>query len=94
MKQRQLVKNLAEEMNWNQKKAKKFISESLQWIKNSMKKSHVISISSFGIFEMIQRSRKIVIHPITKKAYPLEARYRPLFSPSKKTITKINREAH
>ena len=92
MNQRNLVKNLADEMNWNQKKAKKFIFESLQWIKNSIKKSQIISISSFGTFEMIQRSKKTIIHPITKKAYQLDAKNRPLFSPSKKTTIQMNRE--
>ena len=94
MNQNHLIKNLAEEMNWNQKKAKKFIAESLQWIKNNIKKSQVISISSFGIFEMTQRSEKTVIHPISKKSHQLEAKYRPLFSPSKKTTTQINREEY
>lgn len=82
---------LSKECDWTQKQSLLFIEDCFKWIKDSLKKTHKITLSGFGTFKLNERKERRLIHPESKKEMILKKRLAPQFTAAKKVIQQLNK---
>lgn len=90
MKYNELIKNIAEKVNMDEKTTKDLLNVFLDEVTAAIAKGEEVQLWGFGKFERRKYNERQCYNPITKEIITLHGSYAPVFKAGVKLRKKIN----
>lgn len=91
MNKKDIINNLANDLNWSKKKATLYVDDFFRVLKNKIKLGHKVNLKHIGSFQLTQKASRRILHPVTKEEIILPEQTTIGFTPSTTTLKNLNK---